>query len=131
MANKAYYRLASDGTLVLVELVDNGDGTYSESAGAGGGVGAGTVTDRSGTITTGGTAKAAMAANASRKSVFVLNPDTETEDLGVSEVGTATLASPSIVLHPGDAWQPAFVPLTAISVIAATTGHVYIAREGT
>lgn len=38
MADKTYYRLAADGTLVPVKLVDNLDGTWSEAASAGGAV---------------------------------------------------------------------------------------------
>lgn len=91
----------------------------------------GALTDRSGTITTGGTAQQAMAANTSRKYAYLLNPDTATEDLWFSFDATAAAAAPSLVLHPGDTMRTTgFVPTGALSVIAATTAHAYTAKEG-
>lgn len=91
----------------------------------------GSLTDRSGTITTGSTAQNAMAANTSRKYASVTNPIDAAESLWVNDAGTATAASPSYELAPGDEWSTDdFVPTNAISVIAATTGHAFIAREG-
>ena len=114
---------------------DNGDGTYSlatstnpASSGA-----SGALTNRSGTITTGGTAQTAIAANTSRKYVLILNPDTATEDLWFSFDATAVAAAPSIYLHPGDAFEAGpgeFVPTGALSIIAATTAHAFTAKEG-
>lgn len=92
----------------------------------------GSLTNRSGTIATGGAAQDAAAANSSRKYLFLLNPQTETEILWFSTVATAVAASPSIPLYPGQSFEMnGFVCSTgAVSVIAATTGHVFIAREG-
>lgn len=94
-------------------------------------VSSGALTNRSSTITTGGTAQAAMAANTSRKYVFLRNPDTATEDLWFSFDATAVAAAPSLVLHAGDYWESDFfVPTGALSVIAATTAHAFTCKEG-
>lgn len=91
----------------------------------------GSLTDRSNTITTGGTAQNAMAANTSRKYARITNPVSATESLWVNDSGTATAASPSEELLPGDQYETGlFAPTNAISVFAATTGHPYVAREG-
>ena len=92
----------------------------------------GTLTDRSGTITTGGTAQNAIGVNASRNYLLIRNPVTATEDLWVSLVGTATAASPSIRLTPADflIFECGFIATNAASVIAATTGHAFTCWEG-
>jgi hypothetical protein len=92
----------------------------------------GSLTNRSGTIATGGTAQNAAAALSTRVYLFLLNPVTETEVLWFSTVAAAVAASPSIPLYPGQSFEfnGTFCPSGAISVIAATTGHVFIAREG-
>lgn len=91
----------------------------------------GALTDKSGTITTGGTAQTAAAANTSRKYLFIQNPSTAPGSLWFSTVTTAVAASPSIELVPGasDA-TGVFCPTGAVSVIAATTGHAFTMREG-
>lgn len=92
----------------------------------------GSLTNRSGTITSGGTAQNAAAALSTRVYFFLLNPATETEILWFSTVATAVAASPSIPLYPGQSFEfnGTFCPSGAVSVIAATTGHVWIGREG-
>lgn len=92
----------------------------------------GTLTNRSGTITTGGTAQVAIAANTSRNYLFIRNPSDATEALWFSLVGTAAAASPSVRLDAGDSFEYAgsFIPTNAVSVFAATTGHAYTIWEG-
>lgn len=91
----------------------------------------GALTDRSGTITAGGTAQAAAAANTARKHLFIQNPSTAPGSLWFSTTDTAVQASPSIELLPGaSAVTGSFVPTGAVSVIAATTGHAFTMREG-
>lgn len=92
----------------------------------------GALTDRSGTITSGGAAQNAMAANTSRKYLFILNPATATEVLWFNLTTTATAASPSIQLAAGQSFvmEAGFVSTAAVSVIAATTGHAFTALEG-
>lgn len=89
-----------------------------------------TPTDRSGSITTGGTAQVLMAANASRRAWSIQN--TSTVDLWVNEIGaTAVLAPPSIWLQPGAYYesQASYCSPSAISIIGATTGQTFTARE--
>lgn len=92
----------------------------------------GSLTDRSGSVTTGGTAQNAAAALTTRKYLYLENPYTATETLWFSTTATAVADSPSIALQPGDTWEnpPHFCPTGAVSVIAATTGHKWTAREG-
>ena len=88
-----------------------------------------TVTNKSGTITSGGTAQTAAAAK-QRVYLFIQNPSTETESLFFSTDTTAVAASPSVELQPGQSATFLFaVPETAISVIAATTGHKFTVKE--
>jgi hypothetical protein len=90
----------------------------------------GALTDRSGTLTTGGTAQNAAAALATRKYLFVQNPSTAPGTLWFSTVTTAVQDSPSIELVPGASFESGlFCPTGAVSVIAATTGHKWTARE--
>lgn len=90
----------------------------------------GQLTDRSGTITSGGDAQEVMAANPSRLAVFFQNlSDT---DMYVSFTGTAT-AGPGSFLIPsgGGTFPPAgYVPTQALSVLCATTGKEFSAYEG-
>lgn len=89
----------------------------------------GPLTDRSSTITTGGTAQSAMNANSSRAYCRLKNPDAAIEPLYYSFTGTATTASD--ILYPGDeVVSRTFCPTQALSVLGATTSHPYIAQEG-
>jgi hypothetical protein len=87
-----------------------------------------TYTDRSGTVTTGGTAQVLMALNASRRGFLVQNNSTGT--LTINSVGTATTTA-GIVIAPGQLYeaQETGVPTTAISILGATTGQRFDARE--
>jgi hypothetical protein len=95
-------------------------------------------TDRSGTITTGGTAQNAAAALATRRYLYVTNPFLKSdgsanpaEPLWVNFTGAANGGSGSIRLDPGGWWEnpPHYCPTGAISVLAATTGHAWTAKE--
>lgn len=85
-------------------------------------------TDRSGTVTTGATAQQLMAANSSRRGFFVQNNSTGI--LTISSVGTASTTA-GLVLQPGQLYEAPStgVPLTAISILGATTGQRFDARE--
>lgn len=87
-----------------------------------------TPTDRSGTITTGGTAQTPMALNAARNEAWVQNIDA-TEDLWINITGGAAVVNglASYRLPAGTAW--AGKTTAAISVIAATTAHKFSAGE--
>lgn len=89
----------------------------------------GTLTDRSGTITTGGTAQQLMASNSSRKGFSVQN--VSTGDLWIRETGTAAATQPSLKLTAGTYFEtPAGYGSTgAVSIYGATTGQAFTARE--
>lgn len=84
--------------------------------------------NRSGTITTGGTAQALAPAWRGRNGCLLQN--LSTADLWVSEVGTAAATQPSIKVAAG-AQYLCMVPASgqALSVFGATTGQAFAARE--
>ncbi len=87
--------------------------------------------DRSGTITTGGTAQQAAASNTARTFLMIHNPDTTT-DLWFSTTGTASAAAGSggTRLGPGGtAFFDNIVPSGAVSVLSATTGKGFTVKE--
>ncbi len=88
-----------------------------------------TLTDRSGTITAGGTAQTLMALNAARKGFYIQN--TSSADLWFSSVGTAAVAGSSMRIVSGALYEcPSYaVPTSAISIYGATTGQSFAARE--
>lgn len=101
-------------------------------------IGAGMTTpvDRGGTIAAGGTAQQAMAANPTRSGGWIQNPSyaPSGESLYVSVTGTATVAGAgnSAELQPGQSFSLSNlggVVVGAVSVVAATSGHPYIAVE--
>lgn len=89
--------------------------------------------NRSSTITTGGTAQTAVAANSGRLALVIHNVDAA-EALYVNLVGTAVvdgaggikLAAGATLIFDGSG----IVPTNAVSVIAATTGHKFTIYEG-
>ena len=92
---------------------------------------AGTLTDRSGTILSGGVAQTLMAANPARRYLWLLNHSPDT--LWVNFGATAVAASPSIPVYPGDVLrQPdqGFLSTQAVSILGATTGQAFVAKEG-
>ena len=89
------------------------------------------MANNSGSITSGGTSQAAVAADPSRRRLFVENPPSATESLFVAfgEAATVNGGTPnSYELGPGGVLE--FIgdmcPNTSINVIAATTGHKFI-----
>lgn len=89
----------------------------------------GSTTDRSGTITAGGTAQQAAAANTSRRWLFFQNVSDEVMwiDFGAEAVAD----QPSIKVAAGSAYEnpPHFCPTGAVSVIGATTGKAFTCKE--
>jgi hypothetical protein len=87
-------------------------------------------TDRSGTITTGGTAQTLMAANANRKGWRIQN--LSPTDLWVNDKGAAAVAAqPSFKLAAGASYESAAfgASTAAISIFGATTGQSFEAME--
>lgn len=89
------------------------------------------TTDGSGTIAAGGTAQSLFALNAGRHGFFVQNPTSASASLWISELAAAVVGEPSIEVPPGMVWEAdeTAVPLTAISIIGATTGMTFTARQ--
>ena len=83
--------------------------------------------DRSSTITAGGTAQVLLAANANRKGIEFFNNSVGSIWLNV--VGIAAAGGGSIEVRGGGYWSPPVVPVTAISVIGATTGQAFTCWE--
>lgn len=91
----------------------------------------GTVTDRSGTIATGGTSQQLAATNGNRQYLLVQNPCSATEDLFVNFTAAATTTGNSVELTPCGtlSMESSFVSTEQVNVIAATTGHVFVSKE--
>jgi hypothetical protein len=87
-----------------------------------------TYTDRSGTITLGGTAQTLTATNNARKGLTIQN--TSSGDLRVSTRGTAS-STAGILLKPGSLyeWPAHGVPVSAVSIWGATTAQAFEAME--
>ncbi len=91
---------------------------------------AGTLTDRSGTVTLGATAQQLAAANAARKYFFFQN--NSVGDLWINFGVTAVASQPSIKIIAGNGFsmENSFVSNQLVSVIGATTGQAFTAKEG-
>jgi hypothetical protein len=90
----------------------------------------GTLTNRSGSITTGATAQSVAVANTNRKYLFFQN--ISAEDMWINFDGTAAVADQPSILFPTKTsmtWNADFCPTGAISVIAATTGSKFVCKE--
>lgn len=88
-----------------------------------------TYADRSGTVAVGGTAQQIAAANPTRRGLFIMN--LSSADLWFDSMGAAQAGIPSIRIGAGILYEsPAHgVPVTAISVLGATSGQAFSARE--
>ncbi len=85
-------------------------------------------TDRSGTITTGGTAQAAMAASEDRDRGFIYNPNASGSLWANVTGGTAAAnGAGSIEIVPGQLLP--FDSTNAISIVHASTGAKFTAGE--
>jgi hypothetical protein len=89
---------------------------------------AGDYVDRSGTITLGGTSQTLVAANPNRGNITVYNLSTESEVLCVNATSAASCsAAGSWHIAPGGALTLTTKEL--LTVVAATTGHKFTAKE--
>lgn len=118
---------AKEPVNIPVKYVANGDGTYSQQVSVS--AAKPTPVDKSGTIAAGGTAQVAIAANADRNGFIIQN--VSTENLWFTTSGTAVQDQPSFKLEPGIAYQddPRIMGTGAVSIIGATTGQAFAARE--
>lgn len=87
------------------------------------------TTGLSGTITTGGAAQTLAAANANRQGLWVQNQSTAALWINFEE--TAVASQPSIKIDAGALYEtPAnWCPIGSVSIIGATTGQAFAARE--
>ncbi|RZI60686.1 MAG: hypothetical protein EOP14_00190 [Pseudomonas sp.] len=115
-----------------IKYKDMGDGTQAEVVYIGGGsTGASSAlpagTDRSGTITTGGTAQTLAPSNASR--VSLTGQNISTGDLWINEIGgtAAVNGTGSYKIASGQAFS--IGTNRAISIVGATTGQQFTATE--
>lgn len=108
----------------------SGTGTVSTIDSMLGLAGAGTWTDKSGTITSGGTSQQAIAATATRKKIIVQNPANATESLFL-DFGIAAAVGTAIELVPGAIFESGagLVSQQSVNVLAATTSHVFVMKE--
>lgn len=92
----------------------------------------GSLTNRSGTISAGGTAQTLAAANLARNYLLIANPSANTATLWIDFGVAAVAAAPSIEIRPGGAlvFEAGFIPTDAVSILAATTATPFIAKEG-
>lgn len=124
-----YAKTASgDGTLSLIapidisvgnELISDSNPIPTKSATS--------VTSESTTITTGGAPQVLMPANSKRQGIEFYN--NSTGSLWINVIGTATAGGGSIEVRSGGYWSPSVCPVTAISVIGATTGQEFTCWE--
>jgi hypothetical protein len=98
-----------------------------------------TFTDRSGTISSGGTSQQLMAINNNRRRFIVMNPTSPTgQGISISESLYINFTSAagvdngtSIEITPGG-WYDSGIGIVTpekITINAATTGHVFVAKE--
>ena len=87
-----------------------------------------TLVDHSGTITTGGTAQTLSAAK-SRHYLFVQN--LSAANLYINFTTTAVVTEPSIMIPPNGSFvqEGSFVSSEAVSIIGATTGQAFTAKD--
>lgn len=91
----------------------------------------GTLTNRSGTITAGGTAQQVMAANSSRK--YLLFQNVSDTAMWIDFGTTAVADSPSVLVPASGGavvQEGTFVSTQSVSVFCATTGKKFTAKEG-
>lgn len=86
-------------------------------------------TDISGTITLGGTAQTIAAANGGRLGFWIQN--NSSGDLWINTLATAVASQPSLKIAAGALYESpvGLAPVGAISIIGATTGQAFSARE--
>ena len=87
------------------------------------------ITDRSGSVTLGGTAQVLMPANSQRRGYWVQN--VSAGDLWITAIGTAAASQPGIKISPNSLYEvnAGTTPTTAVSIFGATTGLQFSARE--
>lgn len=119
------------GALVSQTFLDAAGGVLAAPAGwTPGACSAGAGVDRSGAIAVGDTAQVLMAANPARRGILLQNDGMS--DLFLNELGAASATAGSSLRVPAGAlleWPQPYIPTTAISIVGATAGQKFMARE--
>ena len=89
----------------------------------------GSITNSSGTITTGGTSQQAVAANASRRYFAFQNTSDTAMYLGIGYTPTTSNGLLMSASGGGIVFESNFIPTQAINVLCATTGKTFVAWE--
>jgi hypothetical protein len=87
------------------------------------------LTDRSGTITAGGTAQQAAAANPARRYLVLQNVSDTVMWYNFGATAVANQPSFSLAAAARVEWSGQFIPTGLISVIGATTGKAFTCKE--
>ncbi len=98
----------------------------------------GIITDRSGTVTAGGTAQTVMSTNPTRKYFFFMNLSNSVMWLNWNGVAAADSPSIPIAAASSDgatdggvyAFESEFCPQNSLSLFCATTAEKFICKEG-
>lgn len=89
----------------------------------------GSITTRSGTITTGGTSQQVAASNSSRVYFAIQNISDTDMYLGVGFTPTTTTGILLSKSGGGFVFESGFIPTQAINLLCATTGKAFVAWE--
>lgn len=89
----------------------------------------GSITTRSGTITTGGTSQQVAASNSSRVYFAIQNISDTDMYLGVGFTPTTTTGILLSKSGGGFVFESGFIPTQAINILCATTGKAFVAWE--
>lgn len=90
-----------------------------------------TPADGSGTITTGGTSQVIFAANPNRRYLEIQNVSDETMYINFGSAASASSASYMIAANGGAYINASnYCPTTTITIISATTGKRFVAKQG-
>jgi hypothetical protein len=89
-----------------------------------------TPADGGGTIATGGVSQTVFAANPNRRYLFIQNHSVET--LQINFGAAASAGNTSYFIVAGGAYEspPNYVPTTSVTIIGATTGSAFTAKQG-
>lgn len=130
---------SASGTTAPGVVIENGSGGLSPASGGSNVV---TTTARGGSITLGGTSQTLLAANASRKAFTVQNPCLATEQgiataenlyINITSAATVSTNANLAVLPPCSAFSigitAGVLTQEAVTVISATTSHIFYAKE--
>jgi len=125
-AGNAFTLATSNANRIVISGATFSGGTPGSIVTANGGA----LTDGSGTITAGGTAQQVFASQPGRAYLIIQNLDAA-ETMYVNIGAAATAGSGSFQLLSGGSlvFENGYIPSGSVSIIAATTGHKFTAKE--